>query len=51
MEKKNYVFPRSHVMKIWLQDNWMASGSVTSVSDQGLPDLDVDDTTLGWLDD
>ena len=51
MKKKEYVFPWSSVQLIRLQDNWMASALVNTISDEGLPGLESDDTTLGWIDD
>lgn len=51
MEKKKYVFPWSQTMSVQIQTNWMSSGAVDTISDSGLPGLESDDTTLGWIDD
>ena len=50
MEKKEYVFPWSQVRSIRLQFNAMSPASVDTISDSGLPSLESDDNTLGWLD-
>ena len=51
MKKKTYVSPWSRSRSVQLQFNWMSSGSVDTVSDSGLPSLENDNDTLGWIDD
>ena len=51
MKKKNYSSPWSSVKALRLQANAMSPASVDTISDEGLPSLDQDDTTLGWIND
>ena len=50
MKKKVYVSPLSRIRSIQLEFNAMSPAAVDTVSDQGLPGLTSDDSTLGWLD-
>ena len=50
MQKKEYISPWGRVRPIQLQFNAMSAGAVDNVSDQGLPGLESDNTTLGWID-
>ena len=50
MKKKVYLSPWSQERELRLQFNAMSPAVVDTVSDNGLPQLDSDDNTLGWLD-
>ena len=50
MKKKVYLSPWSQDRELRLQFNAMSPAVVDTVSDNGLPQLDSDDNTLGWLD-
>ncbi len=50
MKKKVYLSPWSQERELRLQFNAMSPAVVDSISDNGLPQLDSDDNTLGWLD-
>ena len=49
MKKKEYITPWSKERLIRLQFNAMSPAVVDSISDDGLPQLDSDDNTLGWI--
>lgn len=50
MKKKMYVSPLSQIHAIRLQQGAMSPAPVDTIYDEGLPGLDADDTTLGWID-
>ena len=49
MKKKEYTSPWSKERLIRLQFNAMSPATVDTITDDGLPQLDSDDTTLGWI--
>ena len=51
MKKKDYHSPWSTEKALRLQFNAMSPASVDTISDEGLPSLERDDTTLGWTED
>ena len=51
MVKKNYISPWSTEKALRLQFNAMSPASVDTISDNGLPGLSEDDSTLGWIND
>ncbi len=50
MKKKEYIFPWNRIAEVRFQSNVMSAGTVDSISDNGLPKLDSDDSTLDWID-
>lgn len=49
MEKKPYVSPSGKELATRLLLNAMSPGPVDSIYDQGLPNLEADNTTLDWI--
>ena len=49
MKKKEYLSPWSRERELLLQFNAMSPATVDTISDDGLPTLSEDDSTLGWI--
>ena len=50
MKKKVYIAPWNWTTLVQFQSNVMSAGTVDSISDNGLPKLESDDSTLDWID-